>query len=249
MLAVLCAACALLQPQRTHYAATASRARRVVSVAAGAGGWAEQGDWADESARAAVPGPSPRGRWLSVRGCDVLLPESGAPRAILHFVGGAFAGAAPQALYGAFLESLGADGFAIVATPCNLLVGLNHYAAAAEVAARWEAVSADLPSLLQPELMRSAGTAAAKRALPPVFGVGHSLGAKILVLLAAGMTEAPTASVRAAASAAGAEGAGAGPLGQRVANVLISYNNFPAARSVPMLQQARALAVYTDVIV
>jgi hypothetical protein len=171
-----------------------------------------------------------------VRGCDVLLPESGEPRAIFHFVGGAFAGAAPRQLYGSFLDALSDYGYAVVATPCNMLHGMNHYAAAAEVAARWEAVSADLPALIHPELMRTAGTAAAAAALPPVIGLGHSLGAKLLVLLACDAAEPP------AFGAAGAPGGNLadGPLGARAANVLLSFNNYPAARSVPLMRQASA---------
>lgn len=165
------------------------------AVCVATGGWADRasgaGGWGDAATSSQTePDPS-GGRWLSVRGCDVLLPESGEPRAIFHFVGGAFAGAAPRQLYGSFLEALSGFGFAVVATPCNLLHGLNHYAAAAEVAARWEAVSADLPALILPELMRTSGTAAAEDALPPVIGLGHSLGAKLLVLLACGVTESP----------------------------------------------------------
>jgi hypothetical protein len=89
-------------------------------------------------------------------------------------------------------------------------------------------VRADLPALIQPELMRMAGTAAAADALPPVIGLGHSLGAKLLVLLACGLTKPATGDTPAGELAEQ-------PLGTRAANVLVSYNNFPAARSVPLI--------------
>mmetsp|Transcript_28186 Transcript_28186/g.91084 ORF Transcript_28186/g.91084 Transcript_28186/m.91084 type:complete len:349 (-) Transcript_28186:13-1059(-) len=38
--------------------------------------------------------------------------------------------------------------------------------------------------------------------------------------------------------------AGRGPLGVRVANVLVSYNNFPAARSVPMIRQVNDVSTF-----
>ena len=46
------------------------------------------------------------GLWQSIGGCDVLFPEDECV-AVLHFVGGALVGAAPQQAYGAFLETLG----------------------------------------------------------------------------------------------------------------------------------------------
>jgi hypothetical protein len=201
------------------------RVDHAVSVITGA---TQGGDTATQS----EPDP-PGNRWLSVRGCDVLLPESGEPRAIFHFVGGASAGAAPRQLYGSFLEALSGHGYAVIATPCNILHGLNHYAAAAEVAARWEAVSADLPALIHPELMRTASTTAAAAALPPVIGLGHSLGAKLLVLLACDAAEPPLYPVFRSFLADG-------PLGARAANVLLSFNNYPTARSLPLMRQARA---------
>ncbi len=39
------------------------------------------------------------------------------PRAVCHFIGGAFAGAAPQVVYNLLLEILADSGYTVVATP------------------------------------------------------------------------------------------------------------------------------------
>lgn len=51
--------------------------------------------------------PGQRGDWKEVEGCYVLYPPAGrAPRAVAHFLGDAFVGAAPQVAYRLFLEAL-----------------------------------------------------------------------------------------------------------------------------------------------
>ena len=176
--------------------------------------------WSDPwstGGRTASGGRAPAaGRWERICGCDVLLPEED-PLAIVHFVGGAFAGAAPQQAYGPFLEALGSHGIVIAATPCTQLGGLSHWIASQEVSARWLA--------LEPELRKrlyAKGGAEPVRAPPlPIFGLGHSLGAKILLLLSLG--ESAPSEVRPP------------PVGDRAANILVGYNNFGADRAVPFL--------------
>lgn len=66
--------------------------------------------------------------WEVVQGCDVVLPAetgSGPPKALVHFIGGLGAGAAPKRLYAAFLERLAERGqVAVVATPVG--TGFDH---------------------------------------------------------------------------------------------------------------------------
>ena len=154
--------------------------------------------------------------WLQLGGCDVLLP-AGPCVGVVHFVGGALVGVAPQSAYGSFLARIStAASVAVVATPCDgLSSGLDHWAAASEVMMRWCAAQEELHVA-----MRARGVLAPEAL--PVLGCGHSLGAKLLVLL-------------------GADEQLADALGPRCANVLVSYNNFAAARSIPLLQQALSL--------
>jgi hypothetical protein len=59
------------------------------------------------------------GRWEELERAWVLFPPAGAaPRGVVHFCGGAFAGASPQLTYRLLLETLCSKGsFVIVATP------------------------------------------------------------------------------------------------------------------------------------
>lgn len=93
-------------------------------------------------------------------------PSGTAPFCVAHFVGGAFAGAAPQLTYGLFLERLAEHGVLVVATPFK--TGLDHHASAEQVLFAFDAAKAELGDEVE-------GL--------PVFGVGHSLGA-LLTLLA-----------------------------------------------------------------
>ena len=52
--------------------------------------------------------PGGRDDWQQVGGAWVLRPKSGRPKAVVHFVGGAFVGAAPQLTYRLLLELLAA---------------------------------------------------------------------------------------------------------------------------------------------
>ena len=75
----------------------------------------------------APPPVRPTGRWQRIGACDVLLPEFGGEcGAIVHFVGGALVGGAPQNTYGAFLETLADFGVCVVANPSGGTPTPNH---------------------------------------------------------------------------------------------------------------------------
>ncbi|CAM9615467.1 unnamed protein product, partial [Sphacelaria rigidula] len=62
-----------------------------------------------------------RGRWEEMGGNFLLRPPNGqAPKALLHFLGGAFVGAAPHLTYNYLLSGLAEMGFLVVATPYPL---------------------------------------------------------------------------------------------------------------------------------
>ncbi|KAL3916070.1 MAG: hypothetical protein SGPRY_006975 [Prymnesium sp.] len=192
------------------------RAPPAASVASGSYG---SDDWNPEAA-ASPPPPPAINRWRQMNGCEVLLPDEGVRcTGLIHFVGGALAGSAPTQAYGPFLEAIGAgggSGIGVVATPVGLS-GLDHFGAAREAMLRWCAVQQELDQAL---FLRGDPSSS----VLPVLGLGHSLGAKLLLLLGSDpkMCEAM------------------GP--PRVANILVAYNNFNAARSIPLFSQASKLA-------
>lgn len=166
-------------------------------------------------------------RWLQLGDCDVLTPPLGEPCAgLVHFVGGAFVGATPKPAYSAFLEGISdATNLCIVATPVAGLTGLDHYGAANEIMLRWCAAISAVHEALDARERAVNPTAASSfsAARLPVLGLGHSLGAKLLVLL-------------------GSDAGLAENVGPRCANVLVAYNSYSAKASVPMLEQAVAAA-------
>jgi Protein of unknown function (DUF1350) len=138
--------------------------------------------------------------WQEISGHWVYLPRQ--PRAVLHFLGGAFVAAAPHLTYRLLLEALGKQGYAIVATP--FINTFDHRAIASDVYNRFE----DTLALLE-----------SQRYLPanlPVYGVGHSMGCKLHLLIGS-MYDV-----------------------DRAGNILISFNNFSARDAVPMMGQMPA---------
>ncbi|KAL1530325.1 hypothetical protein AB1Y20_001234 [Prymnesium parvum] len=87
------------------------------------------------------------------------------PRAIVHFLGGAFVGAAPQLCYSELLERLASEGYVVVATPYELK--FDYLRLCEEVLRRTE------PSHQQ--LCEEFGDL-------PLVGVGHSCGALLHVI-------------------------------------------------------------------
>ncbi|CAE8643282.1 unnamed protein product [Polarella glacialis] len=114
--------------------------------------------------------PANNFEWRDVAGCSVLLPESGGAKLLIHFTGRALASAAPRLLYRSFLEGVAEETSAIiVATPYN--TSFDHDLAAAKSFEFFEKATAELQS----QGMRLSAL--------PVFGVGHSVGGVVQLLL------------------------------------------------------------------
>jgi hypothetical protein len=78
---------------------------------------------------------------------------------VVHFVGGAFVGAAPQLTYRLFLETLAARGLLVIATPYH--TGFDHLRISDEIHYKFDRCMAALEFQV--------------RGLP-VYGIGHSMG-------------------------------------------------------------------------
>lgn len=100
-----------------------------------------------------------RKQWDRSGGNFILRPPVRA-KAVLHFVGGAFVGAAPHIAYSTLLSRLAARGYCVVATPFDL--SLDYLETTAAIVEKWEAVETGLALDYGPI---------------PVIGVGHSAGA------------------------------------------------------------------------
>ena len=107
--------------------------------------------------------------WQEISGTWVYLPECEIT-GIVHFLGGAFVATAPQLSYRSFLEQIGKEGYAIVATP--FLNTFEHDAIARDVLNRFETVLHRLQT----------SNKLGKRYLP-IYGIGHSIGCKLHLLI------------------------------------------------------------------
>ena len=87
--------------------------------------------------------PHTTGRWEELHGNYIVRPPSNQqPRALIHFLGGAFLGAAPQLSYRYLLERLSSRGYLIVATPYQL--SFDHLKTCDEIIDKFELVAPDL---------------------------------------------------------------------------------------------------------
>jgi Protein of unknown function (DUF1350) len=106
--------------------------------------------------------------WQEISGNWVYIPRQ--PRAVVHFLGGAFVAAAPHITYRLLLEDLANQGYAIIATP--FINTFDHRSIASNVYNSFE----DTLELLQK-----------RRYLPtdslPIYGVGHSMGCKLQLMI------------------------------------------------------------------
>jgi hypothetical protein len=136
--------------------------------------------------------------WQEISGSWVLIPRQ--PIAIIHFLGGAFVGTAPSVTYRWLLAELGKQGYAVITTP--FVNTLDHAAIARSVLNRFENI-----------LERLQGRNLLSRGYLPIYGIGHSLGCKLHLLIA---------------SLYGVERAG---------NILISFNNYPVRQAIPLADQ------------
>jgi hypothetical protein len=104
--------------------------------------------------------------WREVSGNWLYVPQS--PRAIIHFLGGAFVAAAPNVTYKLLLEALGQRGYVIVATP--FINTFDHKAIAHEVLVTFDQARYYLENRVTLKRL-------------PIYGLGHSMGCKVHLLI------------------------------------------------------------------
>ncbi|KAK6238928.1 hypothetical protein QUC31_004397 [Theobroma cacao] len=131
--------------------------------------------------------------WSQVEGAWVLQPKHSKPKSVVHFVGGIFVGAAPQLTYRWFLERLSEKGVLVIATP--YASGFDHFFIADEVQFKFDRCLRFLQETVH-DL--------------PTFGIGHSLGSVIHLLI------------------------GSRYAVQRSGNVLMAFNNKEASLAIPL---------------
>ncbi|XP_022152399.1 uncharacterized protein LOC111020134 [Momordica charantia] len=131
--------------------------------------------------------------WTEVEGAWVLKPKNSEPKSVVHFVGGIFVGAAPQLAYRLFLERLSEKGIFIIATP--YASGFDYFSIADEVQFKFDRCHR--------------GFLESVRDLP-IFGIGHSLGSVIHLLI------------------------GSRYAVERSGNVLMAFNNKEASSAIPL---------------
>jgi hypothetical protein len=145
--------------------------------------------------------------WLQLSGNWVLIPPR--PIAIIHFLGGAFVATAPQLTYRGLLEQFARQGYAVITTP--FFNTLDHIAIAQDVLNKFENT---LERLYKSQLLRSPSARAFARSRNlPIYGIGHSMGCKLHLLIGS-IFEV-----------------------ERAGNVLISFNNFTASEAIPVVEQ------------
>lgn len=135
--------------------------------------------------------------WSEIEGAWVLRPRNSKPVSIVHFIGGIFVGAAPQLTYRLFLERLAEEGIMVIATP--YASGFDHFLIADEVQFKFDRCL----RLLQEQDL-------------PCFGIGHSLGSVIHLLI------------------------GSRYAVQRNGNVLMAFNNKEASVAIPLFSPVLA---------
>ena len=117
------------------------------------------------------------GNWVRRHDNFLLLPKrAGPPIGVIHFLGGAFVGAAPHLLYNSFLQLLADEGYIIVATPYRL--EMDYLSICDGVLAKFERVAVEL---------------AQEFGALPVIGIGHSLGAVLQALVTCLFPDTPRA--------------------------------------------------------
>ncbi|KAM3324776.1 hypothetical protein P3S67_005928 [Capsicum chacoense] len=131
--------------------------------------------------------------WDEIEGAWVLKPKTSKPKLVIHFVGGVFVGAAPQLSYRLFLERLRQKDVLVIATP--YASGFDHFYIADEVQFKFDRCLRFLQERVE-DL--------------PIFGIGHSLGSVIHLLI------------------------GARYAVKRSGNVLMAFNNKDASLAVPL---------------
>ncbi|MCF4970111.1 DUF1350 family protein [Nostoc sp. CMAA1605] len=136
--------------------------------------------------------------WKEIRGNWVLIPPN--PVGIIHFLGGAFVATAPHLTYRWLLEQIAAKGYVIIATP--FVNTLDHIAIAKTVLLNFDRT-----------LERLHDSGALRKAYLPTYGLGHSMGCKLHLLVGSLF-----------------------PV-ERAGNILISFNNYAAKDAIPLVEQ------------
>eukprot|EP01038_Epipyxis_sp_PR26KG_P010080 gene10080-13546_t len=144
------------------------------------------------------------GRWKENSGNYILTPpqnneneENIKPIGVIHFLGGAFVGAAPHITYRYLLEKLSEQGYIIVATPYRL--DMDYLRICDNILSKFDSIAIQLASTYGPL---------------PVIGLGHSCGSLLQILITSLFPDTP-----------------------RAANILISFNNQPAASAIPAFNE------------
>ncbi len=106
--------------------------------------------------------------WQEISGSSVLIPRY--PIAIIHFLGGAFVGTAPNVTYRWLLEELAKEGYAVITTP--FVNTFDHLAIARNVLNRFENI-----------LDRLQTNTSLGQGYLPIYGIGHSMGCKLHLLI------------------------------------------------------------------
>ncbi|HLO86126.1 MAG TPA: DUF1350 family protein [Nostocaceae cyanobacterium] len=136
--------------------------------------------------------------WKEIRGNWVVIPRK--PIGIVHFLGGAFVATAPHLTYRWLLENIAQKGYVVIATP--FVNTLDHNAIAKSVLLNFERT-----------LERLQDSGELRRAYLPIYGIGHSMGCKLHLLIGSLFAV------------------------ERAGNILISYNNFAAKEAIPLVEQ------------
>jgi hypothetical protein len=139
--------------------------------------------------------------WQERYGNWLLVPAR--PKAVIHFLGGAFVATAPQVTYRRLLECFASEGYAVVATP--FVNTFDHQAIAQTV---YRNANRALDYLFETQL---------RGRYLPMYGVGHSMGCKLHLLIG---SQFPV---------------------ERAGNVLIAYNNYAARDAVPLIEQVSSV--------
>mmetsp|Transcript_26356 Transcript_26356/g.43988 ORF Transcript_26356/g.43988 Transcript_26356/m.43988 type:complete len:526 (-) Transcript_26356:201-1778(-) len=117
------------------------------------------------------------GGWVERNGNFVLKPSSGErPAGVVHFLGGAFVGAAPHITYKYMLETLADQGYLVVATPYRL--DMDYIRICDTVLMKFDTLARQLAEEYGPL---------------PVIGIGHSCGALLQSLITSLFPDTPRA--------------------------------------------------------
>ncbi|NJR72654.1 MAG: DUF1350 family protein [Scytonema sp. CRU_2_7] len=143
--------------------------------------------------------------WQEISGNWVVVPRN--PVGIIHFLGGAFVATAPHLTYRWLLEELASKRYVVIATP--FVNTLDHSAIAQSVLLNFERA-----------LERLHDSSAIRKRYLPIYGIGHSMGCKLHLLIGSLL-----------------------PPVERAGNILISFNNYTARDAIPLIEQFNLAAV------